>query len=111
MHEIIQYFEKKIADPSSGPKLVGYCCHDINIASVLKVFEAYERHLPAYACSLFLELRQKNGSNYLNITYKQEEDVPISVLGHDFDIKFEDFKNCLSHCILSKEEFYNECAA
>lgn len=109
IHEIIEYFETKLTDPVSGPKLVAYCCHDGNIAGILKVLGTYERHLPVHACSIFFELRQKNGTPYLNVIYNQAEDVPVSVLGHDFDIKLTDFKNALSNYSMTKKEFYNKC--
>lgn len=70
---------------------------------------AYERHLPDYGSSIFLELRRKNGTHYLNVIYRQNEDVAVNVQGQDFDIKFEDFKNLLSDIVITKEEFYKEC--
>lgn len=92
----------------SGPKLIGYCCHDVNITSILKVLGVNERHSPSNASSIFFELRQKNGTHYINIIYRQKENVLVNVLGHNFDIKFEDFKNTLSGYVMTKDEFYKE---
>lgn len=98
-----------MAENASGPKLKAYCGHDSNIVALLNTLGAYERHQPSYASSLFFELHKRNGQCYLNIYYKNNDVIPITLAGAEFDCKLSKFKNILSKYIITKDEFYARC--
>lgn len=91
-----------------------WSAHDVNIASVLNTLGAFDVHRPAFASTIYFELRNKSGSPFINIWHRDDGlDIfePITVKGCSFDCALADFKTALADFLLDSDTWVTECAA
>lgn len=110
MYEIVQHFENMSKDGCFGPKLTAYSGHDSNLIGILCTLGVFDRIIPPHASSIFFELWKKNGEHYVNVYYKNEKLVPVTIAGGDFNCKLNHFKRLLGPYFISKDDFYKDCS-
>lgn len=113
--ELFEHFDN-IINKKEEPRISLYSAHDINLICFLSAFEFFETELNPiqFASSIIFELRQdeETGDFFINTFYKpsvEEEEIPLSVRKCDIDCKLEDFKDRVSHLLLTEEEWYKTC--
>lgn len=111
---VYDYFKNIFVNPSAYQKFQMWSAHDMNIASILNTLGAFEPHYPAFASTLYFELRNFSGSPLINI-YHRDDDLdifePITVKGCSFDCALDDFATALSDYLLDEDTWKTECAA
>lgn len=111
---IYEHFLNYFSDPLAFPKFQMWSAHDLNIAATLNTL-GYERvHRPAFASTIFFELRNKSGIPTINIWHKDDDlDVfePITVSGCAFDCSLSDFRTSLSDYLVDSDTWSTECAS
>lgn len=99
---------------SENPKYQMWSGHDSNIAAALITLGAFEPHDPAFASTLYFELRNGTESLYLNIFYKDDDlgvFEPITVKGCTFDCPLNQFGTILSEYLIDTDTWETECQA
>lgn len=87
--------------------------HDSNIASILNTLGAFDPHCPAFASTLYFELRNNSGQAVINIYHKDDDlDVfePITISGCKFDCPLNDFTTVLSDYLVDIDTWESECS-
>lgn len=91
-----------------------WSAHDSNIASILNTLGAFDFHYPAFASTLYFELRNNSGTPFINIYHKDDDlDIfePITVSGCSFNCPLSDFATALSDYLIDTDTWESECAA
>lgn len=91
-----------------------WSAHDMNIAAILNTLGAFDPHYPAFASTLYFELRNKSGTPTINIWHKDDDlDVfePITVSGCTFDCSLTDFSTALTNYLIDTDTWTTECEA
>ncbi|KAJ8961912.1 hypothetical protein NQ318_021531 [Aromia moschata] len=111
LYFVIRQFEAYLADPSSAHKYLQFSAHDFNIASILNTLGAFEPPLvPNFASTIYIELREQNGTNLINVYYKNYDGPEqIIIKGCDFNCNLQDFKSIVDNFAISPEEWYQIC--
>lgn len=87
--------------------------HDSNIASILNTLGAFDPHCPAFASTLYFELRNNSGTAFINIYHKDDDlDVfePITISGCEFDCSLDKFAKVLSDYLVDLDTWEDECS-
>lgn len=114
LNTIYEYFVEMFEDPSSSQKYQMYSAHDMNIAAILNTLGAFDPHYPAFASTLYFELRNKSGTPTINIYHKDDDlDVfeAITIRNCTFDCSLTDFQTAMSEYLLDTDTWTTECAA
>lgn len=99
-------------DPTYAAKFQMYSAHDTNIASTLNTLGAFEQIWPAFASSIFIELRNISNSAVVNVWHKNEDNfAAITVDGCSFNCTLSKFKSSLKDYLLDTTTWERECAA
>lgn len=91
-----------------------WSAHDTNIAAILNTLGAFDPHYPAFASTLYFELRNQTGTPIINIYHKDDDlDIfePITVSGCRFNCPLSDFAVTLSDFLIDSDTWSSECAA
>lgn len=105
---IVETFNKKLKDPSTGPKLTIYSGHDLNILALLKIFG--HDYFPMFSSSMYFELWKSEKLEYINVYLKNEDLlIPIKIAGCEFNCNLSEFKNLFSKYIIDDDTFRKEC--
>lgn len=112
LNEIITYFEKMWEDQTSSAKFQMYSAHDINIASILNTFGAFDNVWPGFASSIYVELRNISKTATVNIWHKDGDLFePVTVEGCSFNCTLTQFKNSVKDYLLDTDTWETECSA
>lgn len=101
-------------DPSSYQKYQMWSAHDSNIGPILNTLGSFDPHYPAFASTLYFELRNSSGTPMVNIYHKDDGlDIfePITIEGCHFNCPLSDFPTVLSDYLLDVDTWKTECAA
>ncbi|XP_072383568.1 testicular acid phosphatase homolog [Diabrotica undecimpunctata] len=115
INRIIEHFDKIIEGKKEAKALI-FSLHDLNILCFLQAFQYPEISQPAFASSVFFELRKSktNGRYFVNTFYKptvEQPPISIAVAGCDVDCDLDNFKNIFREFRLSSGQWYSECYA
>lgn len=114
-YAVYDYFANIASGTSSYQKYQMWSAHDYNIAAILNTFGAFSPpHYPAFASTLYFELRNNSGSYFINVWHKDDDlDIfePITVSGCKFDCPLEDFATNLADYLIDLDTWATECAA
>lgn len=91
-----------------------WSAHDSNIGPILNTLGGFSAHYPAFASTIYFELRNNSGTPFVNIYHKDDElDIfePITVKGCNFNCPLSDFATVLSDYLLDVDRWKTECAA
>lgn len=110
LNEIVEFFKNKTSIKPDTKKILMYSGHDVTIGNVLNSLNIFSYHCPPYASTILFELRQKNGTNYVNIFYKNgTEPQRMTLPGCEFDCNLDQFIKILSPLTLSLNQWQKEC--
>lgn len=99
-------------DPTYAAKYQMYSAHDTNIASTLNTLGAFNEIWPAFASSIYIELRNISNSAVINVWHKNEDVFEaITVSGCSFNCTLSSFKSLLKNYLLDTTTWESECAA
>nr|CAI5868354.1 unnamed protein product [Callosobruchus analis] len=108
LNSIIKHFDI-LTDRPTDQKVLLYSAHDINVMCLLNTFGVYKQfdyQVPAFASSVILELRERDGKRFINGYYKPDQTLhPITLKGCQFDCDYEEFKMLMKDVRLDKWEF------
>lgn len=100
------------ADSGSSAKFQMYSAHDTNIASILNTMGAFEAIWPAFASSIYIELRNISNTAIVNVWHKNDDLFEaITVSGCTFNCTLTKFKSSLKSYLLDTTTWETECAA
>ncbi|KAJ8961913.1 hypothetical protein NQ318_021532 [Aromia moschata] len=107
LNAVIEQFEAYLEDSSSARKYLQFSAHDINVASILNTLGAFDPPVaPPFASTIYIEFREINETNYINVYYKSDGDAePITIAGCDFDCNFDDFKSLVSNRTITPDQW------
>ncbi|KAJ8941632.1 hypothetical protein NQ318_010658 [Aromia moschata] len=110
LNELINTFKSAIAEPSSSQKVHLYSAHDVNLACFLNTFDSFTPHMPHFASSIIFELKESKTAYYINAYYKPEDEaIPITLRGCDFNCKLEDFTSLFSDMLITEVQWIMKC--
>lgn len=111
LYVVSQFFSGIWDGSSSSAKYQLYSAHDTNIAAILNTLGAFHPHYPAFASSLYFELRNKSGNAVINV-YHRNDGVfeAVTVRGCEFDCKLDDFDTNLSTWLVDTDAWETECS-
>ncbi|KAJ8982319.1 hypothetical protein NQ317_006664 [Molorchus minor] len=110
LNAVLEQFDSYLEDSTSVKKYVQYSAHDSNVASILNTLGAYDNIPPNFASTIYFELRERNGTNFINIYYKNYGDPErITVSGCNFDCELEDFRTLVSNYTITSDEWTELC--
>lgn len=112
LNTIITYFEDMWKDPTSSAKFQMYSAHDTCVASILNTMGAFDEIWPAFASSVYIELRNISNTATVNIWHKNEDLFEaLTVKGCSFNCTLSSFKSSLKDYLLDTETWEKECAS
>ncbi|XP_028149452.2 lysosomal acid phosphatase [Diabrotica virgifera virgifera] len=112
VNDIVEYLDAKISNPLDVEQYRIYSGHDSNIAALLNTFGAFdEPYSPAFASTIYIELRQRESDDlFVNVYSKNNDDIKkISVRNCASDCPFAQFKEQLSNVVLDVGTFKEMC--
>lgn len=108
LYTLVQKFEEKLQNPTSGPKLTVYSAHDINVLGLLRTFG--HNYRPTFSSSIYFELWKLEETSYINVYFKNGDWVyPLQINGCDFNCALNEFKNLMKNYIIDEQTFRKEC--
>jgi len=113
LQTILDYFNEMIADPTSNPKYQVYSGHDSNIAQTLNTLGAFiPPYPPAFASSIYIELRQDSTDDYYINVWSKNLDVinQVSIRGCALDCPIDEVKELLSDVLIDADKRSEECS-
>lgn len=100
------------ADSTYAAKYQMYSAHDTNVASTLNTMGAFDEIWPAFASSLYIELRNISNTATINVWHKNDDLFEaITVSGCTFNCTLAKFKSSLNSYLLDTATWETECAA
>lgn len=97
------------------PKFQMFSCHDLNIAAALRTLGTTEPlHWPAYASTLYFELRNRSGTPIINVLYRDDEVgifKYIDVRECGYECSLNDFGRAMGKYLIDVETWTKECSA
>ncbi|KAG5877250.1 hypothetical protein JTB14_019628 [Gonioctena quinquepunctata] len=110
LNAVVEQFELILSN-STTKKYQMYSAHDTNLAIILQSLGAYNDVPPYFANSIYFELRESSSTPYINIFYKNKDELEqITVEGCQFDCTLADFKALLSDIIVDVSTWKKECS-
>ncbi|KAG5877251.1 hypothetical protein JTB14_019629 [Gonioctena quinquepunctata] len=110
LNAVVEHFESILSN-STTKKYQMYSAHDTNLAIILQAIGAFKNVPPYFANSIYFELRESGSTPYINIYYKNKEEIEqITVEGCQFDCILADFKAVLSDIIVDITTWTKECS-
>lgn len=111
LNEILDFFDAMAINSTLSPKLRVYSGHDDNIASILNTVGSFEPpYMLEFGSTLWIELRNHNNTNYVNLWLKNVEDLTqIQIRGCKLDCPLEQVKIILKDILVDVETWTKEC--
>lgn len=112
LNNIVTYFEEMWEDATSSATFQMYSAHDSNVGAILNTFGALNDIWPAFASSIWLELRNISNTAVVNVWHKNDDLFEaITISGCTFNCTLTKFKSALSDYLLDVATWKTECAA
>lgn len=111
---IYDNFVNVFKDPSSYQRYQMWSAHDTNISPILNTIGGFEPHYPAFASTIYFELRNNSGTPVVNVYHKDDDlDIfePINIRDCPFNCPLSDLPTVLSDYLIDLDTFKTECAA
>ncbi|KAG5877249.1 hypothetical protein JTB14_019627 [Gonioctena quinquepunctata] len=110
LNAVVEHFESILSN-STTKKFQMYSAHDTNLAIILQSLGAFNDVPPYFANSIYFELRESSSTPYINIYYKNKDELEqITVEGCQFDCTLADFQALLSDIIVDVATWTKECS-
>lgn len=95
MNETVNHMVEATTQDAPMPKFYFYCGHDITIAAMLSMMDAYDQRFPNFGSYMITELHEIKGKYVVRIFYRNEtpnpEPVQIPLPGCGFDCELTQF--------------------
>ncbi|CAG9832187.1 unnamed protein product [Diabrotica balteata] len=112
LDSILKYFDNKI-NGSVSQQFKMYSGHDLNVASVLSAFGAFNPpYPPDFASSIYLELRNNSGNYFVNAWSKDGSNFKkVSIRGCSLDCPLAEVRQRLNEILIDVDTKIKECNA
>ncbi|CAH1098920.1 unnamed protein product [Psylliodes chrysocephalus] len=114
LNYVVDYFEKMASNSSYSQKFQVFSGHDTdtNIAAILNSFGAFDPpYPPAFASSIWIELKRNKGRYYVNVWSKDGSNLrQIKVNGCARNCPLHAFRKKLSDILLDPDTLTQECS-
>ncbi|XP_072387070.1 prostatic acid phosphatase-like [Diabrotica undecimpunctata] len=111
LNNIVEYFENMSENCSYSQKYQFYSGHDLNIASILNSFGAFNPpYPPQFASTIYMELHVENWQHVVKVFSKDGNNIKqISVSGCTLSCPLSKFRQVLSRVLIDKDTLDEEC--
>ncbi|KAJ8932388.1 hypothetical protein NQ314_014699 [Rhamnusium bicolor] len=107
--QVISHFEN-IIRKENALKFLMYSAHDSTLVNIMNSIEVYDYKWPKFAAILIFELRKDDERHFVNILYKNADDLAkLSLKGCQFDCDIHKFKQTLAPVRINLKDWRRAC--